>query len=485
MSSSLHIIGLGPSGLDQLTLGNYRRICGAKKVFVRTSQHPCVQELVAEGVQVDSFDEIYATEPSFEAVYERITELLRIELQEGFEVIYAVPGHPMVAERTVQLIGEKLAKEYEVVIHPAMSFVEEIFRVLKFDPIDGVLIRNYDALKDVGLTGQEWLIIPQVYNKLIASEVKLDLMTSYPEEAWVYVVQALGTPLEQVDKLPLYEMDHGTFDHLTTIVLPPNSEVISFSKLAKVMATLRSKEGCAWDQEQTHATLKQCLIEESYEVIDAIEKQDMYNLCEELGDLLLQVVFHTQIASEASEFELQDVLQGIIQKLIRRHPHVFGKEKAETADDVILTWDRIKKEEKASGNDEKAFFSDPLGLPALMWASSTQRRAAKVGFDWSDLDGPWGKVQEELQELKNALTDGIGIREELGDLIFAVVNLSRFLKLDAEEVLRDTIHKFQGRFLKMVELSQIDKLDFKELPLDEMDFYWEKAKSQEKSSKLM
>ena len=485
MSSCLHIIGLGPSGLEQLTLGNYRRICGAKKVFVRTSQHPCVQELMAEGVLVDSFDQIYATEPSFEAVYERITELLRVELQKGTEVIYAVPGHPMVAEKTVQLIGEKLAKEYEVVIHPAMSFVEEIFRVLKFDPIDGVLIRNYDALNDVGLTGQEWLIIPQVYNKLIASEVKLDLMTSYPDDSWTYVVQALGTPNEQVDKLPLYEMDHGTFDHLTTIVLPPNSEVISFSKLAKVMAILRSEEGCAWDREQTHDTLKPCLIEESYEVIDAIEKQDMYNLCEELGDLLLQVVFHTQIASESGQFELQDVLHGIIQKLIRRHPHVFGKEKAETADDVILTWDRIKKEEKASGNDDKAFFKDPLGLPALMWASSTQRRVAKVGFDWSDLNGPWAKVQEELQELKSALADGIGIREELGDLIFAVVNLSRFLKLDAEEVLRDTIHKFQSRFLKMVELSQKDELDFQQLPLHEMDVYWEKAKSQEKSSKLI
>ncbi|ODA39665.1 Nucleoside triphosphate pyrophosphohydrolase MazG [Desulfosporosinus sp. BG] len=408
-----------------------------------------------------------------------------MELQKGTEVIYAVPGHPMVAEKTVQLIGEKLAKDYEIVIHPAVSFVDEIFRVLKFDPIDGVLIRNYDALRDVGLTGQEWLIIPQVYNKLIASEVKLDLMTSYPDDAWVYVAQALGTQLERVDRLPLYEMDHGTYDHLTTIVLPPNSEVISFSKLTKVMATLRSKEGCAWDREQTHDTLKSCLIEESYEVIDAIEKQDMYNLCEELGDLLLQVVFHTQLASEASEFELQDVLNGIIQKMIRRHPHVFGKEKAETSDDVILTWDRIKKEEKASGNEKVAFFQDPLGLPALMLATSTQRRVAKIGFDWSDIQGPWEKVQEELQELKNALADGIGIREELGDLMFALVNLSRFLKLDAEEVLRDTIHKFQNRFLKMVDLSQEEGLDFHKLSLDEMDVYWEKAKSQEKRSKLM
>lgn len=485
MSSRLHIIGLGPSGIEQLTLGNYRLIKAAEKLFVRTSEHPCVQELIAEGVSVESFDQVYAVEPSFEAVYERITELLRLELQkEAGEVIYAVPGHPMVAEKTVQLIDEKLAKEYEVVVHPAMSFVDEIFRVLKFDPIDGVLIRNYDALKDVGLTGQEWLIIPQVYNKLIASEVKLDLMTSYPDEARVYSVRGLGTDNERVEERPIYTMDHGTFDHLTTIVLPPNPDVISMLKLTKIMATLRSKEGCPWDREQTHDSLKPCLIEESYEVLEAIEKKDMYNFCEELGDLLLQVVFHTQVAAEACEFELQDVLQGIIQKLIRRHPHVFGEEKAETASEVILTWDRIKQTEKASGNDREAFFKDPKGLPALMWASSTQRRVAKYGFDWLDLDGPWGKVQEELHELKSAIADGIGIREELGDLLFSVVNLSRFLELDAEEVLREAVHKFQSRFLKMVELCGESGLVFEHLTLEEMDVFWEKAKFEEKNGKV-
>lgn len=483
MSSCLHVIGLGPSGLDQLTLGNYRRICNAKKIFARTSQHPCVQDLLAEGISVESFDEIYAIESSFEAVYEKITEQLRSELGKNAEVIYTVPGHPMVAEKTVQLIEEKLASEYKVVIHSSISFVDEIFRVLKFDPIEGVSIRNYDALKDVELTGQEWLIVPQVYNKLIASEVKLDLMNAYPDNAWVYVVQGLGTDLEHVDKLPLYEMDHGECDHLTTIVLPPNPEVISFNRLAKVMKTLRSEGGCAWDREQTHDTLKQYLIEESYEVIDAIEKQDMYNLCEELGDLLLQVVFHAQIATETNAFELHDVLRGVIQKMIRRHPHVFGEEKAETADDVILTWDRIKLKEKES-DKQPNFFNDPKGLPALMWAASTQRRVAKIGFDWSDMEGPWGKVQEELQELKSALANGIGIREELGDLLFAIVNLSRFLKFDTEEVLRDTIHKFQRRFLKMVELSKANGEDFEQLTLNEMDIFWEKAKSQEKSGNM-
>ncbi|MGI6119057.1 MAG: nucleoside triphosphate pyrophosphohydrolase [Desulfosporosinus sp.] len=479
MSSCLHVMGLGPSGLEQLTLGNYRRICGAKKIFARTVEHPCVQELMAEGIIVKSFDEIYTAKPSFEEVYESIIEQLRKELETSPEVIYVVPGHPFVAEKTVQLIYNKLAQEYKIVIHPAMSFVDEIFRVLKFDPIDGVLIRDHDALKDLGLTGKEWLIIPQVYNKIIASEVKLDLMGFYPDNAWVYITKALGTPVEQVDKLPLYEMDHGTFDHLTTIVMPPNSNIISFSRLTKIMSKLRSKQGCPWDIKQTHETLKPYLIEESYEVLNAIEKNDMYNLCEELGDLLLQVVFHAQIASEEREFDMHDILQVVIQKMIRRHPHVFGEEKVESAEEVNLTWERIKQEEKAGKNVEVAFFNDPVGLPALMWASSTQRRAAQVGFDWSDIDGPWGKVEEELLELKNALANGVGIREELGDLLFSIVNLSRFLKLDAEEALRDTIHKFQRRFLHMVHLARKDGLELEQLSLNEMDMIWEKVKSKE------
>ncbi|KLU67190.1 nucleoside triphosphate pyrophosphohydrolase/pyrophosphatase MazG [Desulfosporosinus acididurans] len=485
MSSCLHVIGLGPSGLEQLTLGNYRRLCNAKKVFVRTLHHPCVQELMAEGVQLESFDEVYDSEDTFEEVYQKITERLRTELGKDSEVIYAVPGHPMVAEKTIQLLWKNLRPEYEVIVHPAMSFVDEIFRVLNFDPIEGMLIRNYDALKDAGLTGREWLIIPQVYNQLIASEVKLDLMSSYPDEADVFIVQGLGTYNERVDKHPLFEMDHGSFDHLTTIVLPPCSEVISWTKLLQIMEILRSPDGCAWDREQNHQTLKPCLIEESYEVLEAIEKEDMYNLCEELGDLLLQVVFHAQIASENKIFESQDVLQGIIQKLLRRHPHVFGEEVLETADDVIRSWDRIKQEEKADTKEERGFFSDPKGLPALMLASSTQRRAAKIGFDWSDLEGPCQKVQEELLELQNALKTGVGIREEFGDLLFAMVNVSRFLKLDAEEVLREAVHKFQARFLKMVELSREEGQKIEQLSLNEMDAYWEKAKLQEKGGKLM
>lgn len=483
MRACLHIVGLGPAGLEKMTVGNYRLLLKAKKVFVRTLNHPCAQELLAEGVVFESFDEFYDTENSFEDVYEKIAQRLLSEVGLNQEVVYAVPGHPTVAEKSVQLVGERLSGQAEVIIHPAVSFLDEVFCAIPFDPIEGLLVRDYDELRDTGLTGKEWLVIPQVYSKMVASEVKLDLMEFYPEDSGVFVVQALGTAEERVQKVLLYEMDHQEFGHMATVVVPPNEEVPSLPKLAKIMEKLRSPDGCPWDREQTHESLKPYLIEESYEVLEAIENQDMYNLCEELGDLLLQVVFHAQVGHEAGDFVLNDVLKGIIAKLIRRHPHVFGTEKVETASEVVRSWEQIKKAEK-SGDEVLNYFNFPKGLPALMLAESTQKSVAKVGFDWPDAEGPMGKVQEELFELQDAMASGIGVREELGDLLFAVVNLARFLDANPEASLRDAVRKFQARFLKMAELATGEGYDLEKLTLAEMDLFWERAKTQEKSGKI-
>ncbi|MHB1652467.1 MAG: bifunctional methyltransferase/pyrophosphohydrolase YabN [Desulfitobacteriaceae bacterium] len=484
MGARLHIIGLGPAGLDKLTLGSYRKILQAEKVFVRTLEHPCVQDLMAEGVQFISFDEVYAQEGSFEKVYERIVSILQEELSRATEVFYAVPGHPFVAEKTVRLLREKLLFDIEMIIYPAVSFLDELFTALALDPVEGLLIKDNDSLRDSGMTGKEWLVVPQVFSQRIASEVKLDLMQVYPDEAKVFVVRGLGTEDQQVFDISLYELDHQVFDHLTTVVVPPTEDVASLTKLADIMTRLRSPEGCPWDREQTHVSLKPYLIEESYEVLEAIETRDMYNLCEELGDLLLQVVFHAQVAAEAGEFALTDVLRTIIEKLIRRHPHVFRTGKARTSDEVIQTWERIKQEEKVGQAKKTEYFSGPEGLPALMLAASTQRQAAKIGFDWPDWEGPWQKVQEELDELNRAIALGEGIGEELGDLLFAIVNVARFLKIDAEEALRDTIHKFRSRFYKMLDFAAVERKDLASLSLEEMDLYWDKAKCQEKSGKI-
>lgn len=483
MKNTLYVLGLGPAGLESMTVGDYQLIKKANKIFFRTLHHPCAQDLLKEGIQAESFDWLYDQESSFDQVYEGIVNALGQALETYPEVVYAVPGHPAVAEKSVQLIIDQLSNRFNIEIRPSLSFLDPLFGVIPFDPIDGFLLRNYDNLKGSGITGREWLVIPQVYSTFIASDVKLDLMDVYPDEASVYIVRALGTSEQKVLKSLIYELDHHEFDHLTTVVVPPHSEGISMTKLLEVMNTLRSPEGCPWDQEQTHESLKKYLIEESYEVLEAIEAKDMYNLAEELGDLLLQVVFHAQVAKEAGEFEFQDVLKGIIHKLIRRHPHVFGDIEVQDSSEVVKNWDQIKKEEKGHEEQKENIFNFPRGLPALMLATKTQKKVAKAGFDWPDFQGPLAKVYEELRELEEAVSQGKGIEEEFGDTLFACVNLSRFLKLDAEEALRYTVQKFQARYKRMVELATLEGQKFEGLSLEMMDEYWEKAKNEEKSGK--
>jgi MazG family protein len=468
-----------------MTVGNFRLLKSARKVFVRTSKHPCVQDLVDSGLVIETFDNIYNSESSFEEVYEKIVDRIQEEMTPGAEVVYAVPGHPSVAEKTVTMIFQKLSWQHKIIIHSALSFLDGIFAAVPFDPIEGLLIKNYDELKNSGITGREWVIIPQIYNRMIASDVKLDLMEIYPDDLEVIIIQSLGTGEQKLKKVLLYELDHQKFNHLTTVAIPPCQGVVSLVKLQELMRTLRSREGCPWDREQTHESLIPFLIEESYEVIEAIENKDMHNLAEELGDLLLQVIFHAQVAAEAKEFQLEDVLEGIITKLIRRHPHVFSDRKATSSSEVIETWKQIKQEEKESQKpqSENCFFG-AKGLPALLFADRIQRKAAKLGFDWPDMKGPWAKIHEELRELETALEHNDGVREELGDLLFSIVNLARFLELDAEGVLRDTVRKFQKRFLKMQELALDSGSGFKELSLEDMDKLWEKAKSEEKKVKL-
>ncbi|HWQ72761.1 MAG TPA: nucleoside triphosphate pyrophosphohydrolase [Desulfitobacteriaceae bacterium] len=486
MGACLHIIGLGPGGLDQMTIGNFRLLKSARKIFVRTSQHPCVQDLVDSGLVIETFDNIYNSENSFEDVYEKIVDRIRQEMAPGAEVVYAVPGHPSVAEKTVTIIFQKLSGQHKIIIHSALSFLDGIFAAVPFDPVEGLLVKNYDELKNSGITGREWLIVLQIYNRMIASDVKLDLMEIYPENLEVIIIQSLGTGEQKLQKVLLYELDHYKFDHLTTVVIPPCQGVVSLVKLQELMRTLRSPEGCPWDREQTHESLIPFLIEESYEVVEAINNKDMNNLAEELGDLLLQIVFHTQLAAEVNNFQMEDVLHGIISKLIRRHPHVFSERKATSSSEVIETWKQIKQEEKDSQKDQEPnCFPGAQGLPALLFADRIQRKAAKLGFDWPDMKGPLIKIQEELRELENALEHNEGVREEFGDLLFSIVNLARFLEFDAEEVLRDAVRKFQKRFLIMQELALDSGTNFTELSLNDMDSLWEKAKSEEKKAKVV
>ncbi len=248
---------------------------------------------------------------------------------------------------------------------------------------------------------------------------------------------------------------------------------IAFERLAAIMQKLRDPDGgCPWDLEQTFATIAPYTIEEAYEVGDAIDRNDMPGLREELGDLLLQVVYHSQMAAEAGAFTLADVVDGIADKMVRRHPHVFGDTNVASASEQTVAWEKLKAAEKPR---ESALDGVALGLPALMRAQKLQSRAARTGFDWSDADGPRAKIDEELAEI--AAADSSAHAEEVGDLLFAVVNYARHLGVDAEEALRAANRKFENRFVAMEKAAGPV---FPDLDLDAKEALWQAAKAEER-----
>ena len=253
----------------------------------------------------------------------------------------------------------------------------------------------------------------------------------------------------------------------------------NFDELLEIMKILRSEGGCPWDRKQTHESLKRYLIEETYEVLEAIDMKNKDMLCEELGDLLLQVVFHASIAQENKECTIDDIITGISKKMYFRHTHVFGDAKAETADDVVKNWELIKRKEKNLESYTGELKSIPKNLPALMRSYKVQQKASKVGFDWNQIEDAMKKVHEELEELNDARKnkDAENISEELGDLLFAVVNVSRFLDVHPELALSATIEKFIRRFEYIEKKGAEKSKSMEEMSLEEMDLLWEEAKT--------
>ena len=319
-------------------------------------------------------------------------------------------------------------------------------------------------------------IIFQVYDRLIAGNLKVMLMERYPDDYPVYVLRDLGLPGEKVEKIPLYELDRREFDHKVLVVVPKmREELFSVEKLGEIMELLRSARGCPWDREQTHRSLKPYVIEEAYEVAEALEEENREKLQEELGDLLLQVVFHAQIAREEGSFTFREVVNGICEKLIRRHPHVFAEELINSSTEVKNNWEMIKQQEKGKKSVIEGIAKT---LPALKKAQKVGEKAAHLGFDWENFHDVFPKIYEELEELKESLMEeATRQEEELGDLLFSVVNLARKLGIEAEEALNKTVNKFIHRFLKMEEIARQRGLNLREMDLTALDELWNLAKN--------
>lgn len=250
----------------------------------------------------------------------------------------------------------------------------------------------------------------------------------------------------------------------------------TFADLISILQTLRAPGGCPWDREQTHQSIRNSFIEEVYEAVDAIDRADMAGLCEELGDVLLQVVFHAQLAQESGAFDMDAVCDGICKKLIYRHPHVFADTTAETSAQVLDNWDKLKRKEKHQNSFTETLNSVPSAFPSLMRAQKVQKRAAKAGFDWQDISGPFAKISEELDELHSAVAGNTNTEEELGDLLFSVVNVARFLNFDAEQALAKATDKFITRFAQVESVVMQSGRTLDQVSAKELDTIWNSVK---------
>ncbi|GIM46050.1 hypothetical protein DNHGIG_15990 [Collibacillus ludicampi] len=481
----IHVVGLGSGSWSDLPIGTYEVLKRVQDIFLRTTWYPLAKDLAEKGISFLSFDDIYEQGEDFATVYETIVDKLFQEAKDKREIVYAVPGHPGVAEETVRLLLQKSSEhQVDVKVGPGHSFLDELFLRLEVDPTEGVSILNGTTLLSKHLNPSLHTFVVEVYSRDLASDVKLTLMVHYPDDYPVTLTRAIGIQGEErVETIPLYEIDRVEWiDHLTTLYIPPatNDAVINrqFWRLVEITELLRGPGGCPWDREQTHQSIRKYVLEEAYEVADAIDRDDPDDLCEELGDLLLQVALHAQIAAEEGMFDAYDVVKGINDKLIRRHPHVFARSDAKNAKDVEAKWEEIKKKEKREKHleqEQSLLDSVPRSFPALMSAVKLQKKAASVGFDWPDIKPVYAKVEEEWKELREA-QDQENIKEEFGDLLFAIVNLARFLKIDPEEALAKTNEKFRKRFAFIEQRVREQGRSLEDADLEEMDRYWTEAK---------
>lgn len=478
MVKEIDILGLGSGDIDQLPYGIYRTLREAEGyVYLRTAEHPVVKVLKQEGVQFKAFDYLYEKETQFSTVYENIVQTLVEEAGKG-KVIYAVPGHPMLAEQTVQLLIQQ--KDVNVNIVGGQSYLDALFSALKIDPIDGFQFVDGTSFKRHELNFRQHLLFCQVYDQYIASDVKLSLLEDLPAHFNVYVVDAAGTSEEKVIRLPLEDLDRSfEMSNLTTIYVPPVEEKYlnhTFTNLRHIIAKLRGPDGCPWDRRQTHESLRPYAIEEVYELIDAIDREDDEGIVEELGDLLLQVMLHSQIGEDDGYFTVDDVIKSITEKMIHRHPHVFARQ----SDNVHKSWDELKEEER---REKSTSILDNVtnNVPALQKAYDIQKKARKVGFNWDDIAGVWEKLHEELSELQEAIHNDnkLEIEEELGDVLFVLINIAIFTKVSPELALNQTNKKFMSRFTYVeAKLHEQDKT-FSDVTLEQMDKYWDEAKRKE------
>ncbi len=487
---TITVVGLGPGDERFITDQTRSAIAAASHRYLRTSQHPGAR-LVADAT---CFDDVYEHGDSFTDVYATIVERLVEAAAAHGDVLYAVPGSPLVLEQTVRALRADPRVQIDVL--PSMSFLDLAYARLGIDPVEtGLrLIDGHEfAIASAGYGGP--MLVAHTHANWVLSDIKLAVEHASGSEP-VVILQRLGTVDECVTSTTWSELDRTVeADHLTCIYIPAlaapvGAELVRFHLLARTL-----REQCPWDREQTHQSLIKYLIEETYETVDALHglRADSSGddsgagsgagsgdeaLIEELGDLLYQIEFHATIAEQEGRFTIADVARGVHDKLVRRHPHVFGDVVVDGTEQVVSNWDAIKRTEKQRTS---VFDGVATSQPSLSYAYAVQRKASKVGFDWPDVHGALPKVAEETAEVIEAIGagDDAAVEHEIGDLLFAVVNVARHLGVEPEAALRAATHKFRRRFEAVERLATERAIALHDTDVATLDELWDHVKRSE------
>jgi len=473
LTNSLVVAGLGPGGWSRVDPATRSLLLDpVKAVIVRTLDHPAATEL-AQLRAVTSCDDLYQSNESFEDVYAAITERV-IDSTRQHPTVYAVPGSPLLGELAVGRIREAAAAAgFDCRVVGAESFLDAVLSAVGYDPLDrGLRLLNGHHLPSP-LVIDSPTIVAHIDQPVVLGDVIAGLERVVAEETVAVLIVDAGGDQQKLVEGRLGDLDPSLAGPRTSLFVDPEP-----GGLVGVVRTMwRLRHECPWDRRQTHESLVKNLVEECYELIEAIAANSdgtAYGAVEdELGDVLLQVLFHAAIARQEGAFDIEDVAENLRQKLVRRHPHVFGSVEVGSAEEVKANWDRIKAEERGEAHSS-LLDGVPVGMPALERAAKLQRRAAAVGFDWPDPAGVIEKLREEIGEVEQALANSEHIEEEAGDLLFTVVNLSRHLGVDPELVLRGASDRFTTRFRAMEAMGPMESLS-----PDELDRRWVKVKSDE------
>jgi len=482
VAAGVTIIGLGPGVEGLLTREAWQALEQAGEVYLRTLDHP-LAEILDPVTTLKSFDDLYREEADFESVYTKIVAELLLLGGRGQGVVYAVPGDPLVGEATVTALLDLAPRQgLPVNLIHGISFIEPCLELMEYDALEGLFV--CDALDLARRHHPPFppdtpVLIGQLYSRMVASEVKLTLFNQYPAEHEVVLIHRAGTPDASLERIPLYQIDQlPGLGNQTTLFVPALPLESALENFQETVAHLRAPDGCPWDREQTHSSLRMHLLEEAYEALQALDREDMQDLQEELGDLLLQIVLQAQIATEDGDFTMADVVASIQAKIIRRHPHVFGDVAVEGVDQVLHNWESLKADERrAQGSEQGALAGIPLGLPALAQADEIQARAARVGFDWDAIEGVIDKIREEFKEVEEA-SQPEEKEAEIGDLLFAIVNYARWLGVDPEAALRTANVRFRERFHRMEMNASAHGQTLATMSLDELETLWQQAKDE-------